>query len=360
MDQDKLLNIFRPSRIILPIGIAIVAWSLLGFAEYDVNSLATINWTLQAWFWLFMALLMMVIRDLAYMYRIKVMTSDALTWKKSFQVIMLWEFASAITPSVVGGSAVAVYIVGKELNNIGKSTAIVMASSLLDELFYVFMVPIIYALVSQDALFSIQGDPALQELTHNYGLYMFGFGYLFILTYSIIILYALFYNPRVIKWTFLKVFSLPYLRKWRTGAAKAGDDLIIASKEIKGKRKGFWLKAGLATFVSWTARFLVINFIILLPLGVGFGFSEHLLIYGRQLLMWVIMLVSPTPGSSLVAEGAFAVFLSEFIENGLVTRMAILWRLISYVPYLFLGLFVLRPWIKRVYPKDKSGVKKEA
>ena len=353
MDREKLLQLFRPSRIILPISIGIVAWTLMGYRSLDVNQLLSIDWTWYAGLWVLMALLMMVIRDLAYMYRIKVLTSDALTWKQSFQVIMLWEFASAITPSIVGGSAVAVYIVHKELNNVGKSTAIVMASSLLDELFYVLMVPILYLFISQDELFSIQQDSALQAITHDYGLYLFGFGYLFILTYSVIILYALFYNPRVIKWTFIKVFSLPFFRKWRTAAAKAGDDLIIASKEIKGKRKRFWAKAGIATFVSWTARFWVVNFLILVPLGVGIPFSDHLLIYGRQLLMWVIMLVSPTPGSAGFAEQAFIIFLGEFTQDGLIALLAIMWRLISYVPYLFIGLVVLSPWIKRVYSKDK-------
>jgi len=353
MDQDRLLRLFRPSRIILPISIGVVVATLMSYNDFNVESLQSINWTWHAGVWAFMAILMMVIRDLAYMYRIKVLTSDALSWKQSFQVIMLWEFASAITPSIVGGSAVAVYIVHKELNNVGKSTAIVMASSLLDELFYIFMVPVLYVLISQDVLFSIQGSSAMHELTHGYGVYMFGFGYLFIVTYSVIILYALFYNPRVIKWTFIKVFTLPFFKKWRNDAARAGDDLIIASKEIKGKKKRFWLKASVATFVSWTARFWVVNFLILVPLGVGIPFSDHILIYGRQLLMWVIMLVSPTPGGAGFAEVAFTVFLSEFIDKGLISPMAILWRLISYVPYLFIGLVVLPTWLKRVYKKNK-------
>ena len=357
MDQDKFLRSLRPSRIIYPILIGLGVAGFMIYDDFEFSALETINWTWHAGVWAVVAILMMVFRDLAYMYRIKVLTSDELSWKQSFQVIMLWEFASAITPSIVGGSAVAVYIVHKELNNVGKSTAIVMASSLLDELFYIFMVPTLYAFLyfmdSHEALFSIKGSSSLHELTHGYGLYMFGFGYLFIVTYSIIILYALFYNPRVIKWTFIKVFTLPFFRKWRDAAAKAGDDLIIASKEIKGKRKRFWVKAGLATFVSWTARFWVVNFLILVPLGVGISFSDQILIYGRQLLMWVIMLVSPTPGGAGFAEVAFTVFLSEFIDSRLISSMAVLWRLISYFPYLFIGVAVLPVWIKRVYSKNK-------
>ena len=357
MEQDKFLKSLRPSRIFYPILIGLGVAAYMIYDDFEFSVLESIDWTWHAGVWALIAILMMVIRDLAYMYRIKVLTSEALSWKQSFQVIMLWEFASAITPSIVGGSAVAVYIVHKELKNVGKSTAIVMASSLLDELFYVFMVPMLYGMLylmnSNDALFSIDGSSALQELTHGYGIYMFGFGYLFILSYSVIILYALFYNPRVIKWTFIKVFSLPFLFKWREAAARAGDDLIIASKEIKGKKKSFWAKAGIATFISWTARFWVVNFLILVPLGVGIPFSDHILIYGRQLLMWVIMLVSPTPGGAGFAEVAFTVFLSEFIDERLISAMAVLWRLISYFPYLFIGIAVLPIWIKRVYSKSK-------
>lgn len=353
MEQDKFLRTLRPSRIIYPILIGLGAAGFMLYSDFEFSALETIKWNWHAGIWALIAVSMMLVRDGAYMYRIKVLTSDALSWKQSFQVIMLWEFASAITPSIVGGSAVAVYIVHKELKNVGKSTAIVMASSLLDELFYVFMVPILYLLLSREALFSIQGSTSLQELTHGYGIYMFGFGYLFILAYSVIILYALFYNPRVIKWVFIKVFSLPFFRKWRAAAARAGDDLIIASKEIKGKKKRFWVKSGLATFISWTARFWVVNFLILVPLGVGIPFSDHILIYGRQLLMWVIMLVSPTPGGAGFAEVAFTVFLSEFIDERLISAMAVLWRLISYFPYLFIGIAVLPIWIKRVYSKKQ-------
>ena len=100
-----------------------------------------------------MAVAFEAIRDLGYMYRICLMTDKKVSWKNSFQVIMLWEFASALTPSVVGGSAVALYIVTKEIKNTGKATAIVMITALLDELFYIIMVPIIFVLVGLTDLF---------------------------------------------------------------------------------------------------------------------------------------------------------------------------------------------------------------
>jgi len=353
MDKSKLIRTLKPSRILYPILIGFVVAIWLLYKDFDSTAFLKLNWTWHAGVFGVVAIIMMLLRDIAYMYRIRILTDKELSWKKSFQVIMLWEFASAITPSIVGGSAIAIFIVHKEISNIGKSTAIVMVSSMLDELFYIIMVPILYFAIGGDNLFSIAGLTSVEDMTFGYGVfYFFIFGYLLMLTYTLIILYALFSNPRLIKWVFIKLFSLPFLRKRRTKAAKAGDDLIIASKEIKGKPKRYWVKTGIATLVSWTARFWVVNFLILIPLINGLDFYEHILIYGRQLLMWVIMLVSPTPGGSGFAEVVFSIFLGEFIPKGLSASMALIWRLISYYPYLIIGAVILPIWIKRVFSND--------
>ena len=82
--------------------------------------------------------------------------------------------------------------------------------------------------------------------------------------------------------------------------------------------------------------------------------SDHFLIYGRQLVMWVIMLISPTPGGSGVAEFAFSGFLGEF-TLGLAATFALLWRLLGYYPYLFIGSVVLPSWLRRVFVKESSS-----
>jgi len=352
MKTNKILNILKPSRIIFPILIGLGVAAYLLAKDFDKQAFLSIHWTWHAGLWIIMAMVMMAVRDLAYMYRIRVLTDSHLTWRKSFDVIMLWEFVSSITPTVVGGSAAAIFIINKEGINIGKSTAIVMTTSLLDELFFILMVPLMYLLVGGVALFSLESGFSVEEFTFGKGLfYFFVSGYVLILIYSLIILYALFANPRVIKWIFIKLFSFPFLRKWRLDASKAGDDLIIASKEIKGKSKTFWFKVSIATFFSWTARYWVVNCLLLIPLAFGLSLQEHFLIYARQLVMWVIMLISPTPGSSGLAEFVFSGFLGAFIPSGLSASMALLWRLISYYPYLFIGVVILPGWLKRVYAK---------
>ena len=91
-----------------------------------------------------MAFVMMAVRDLAYMYRIIVLTDNKLSWKQAFNVILLWEFSSAVSPSVVGGTGPAIFFLYKEGLSGGKSTAVVLTAIFLDEVFFVVAVPIVY------------------------------------------------------------------------------------------------------------------------------------------------------------------------------------------------------------------------
>jgi hypothetical protein len=342
--HKKVLKIFKFKRVIIPvvIGLAVVAY--LVFRNFDPKPFYDIQWTYYSSLFILIALVLMFTRDVAYMYRIRLLTDKQLSWRQSFDVIMLWEFSSAVTPSVVGGSAAALYILTKEGITAGRSTAIVMISALLDELFYITMVPVMFLLVGAQQLFTSENSYLF--INTQMGLQgVFFIGYAFIVVLTTIISYGVFIKPRGFKWILLRIFKIPFLRKWRTQAAEAGDDIITTSKEMRGKPFIFWARAYFSTFLSWTARFWVVNFLILSITPVG----QHFLIYARQLVMWVILLISPTPGSSGVAEFLFSDFLGDFIPFGLVAALALLWRVVSYYPYIIIGALVLPNWIKRVY-----------
>ncbi len=311
--------------------------------------LASVNWTWYSTFWIVAALVMMATRDVAYMYRIRVLSNNELSWRKAFDVIMLWEFASAVTPSAVGGAPLAILIVNKEGINVGRSTTIVLLTSLLDEIFFITMVPVLYFLMSNKNMFPFESSISLFNLHTGIKL-VFITSYSLILFYCIIISFGIFISPAGFKKILISLFKLPILKKWPHFAIKTGDEIIIASGEIKKMSASFWAKVFTATYFSWTARYMVVNCIILAFATVK---SDPLLIYARQLVMWIIMLISPTPGSSGIAEYAFSVYLKEFIPNGLNSTLAFIWRIISYYPYLFIGAIILPAWIKRVYFKRK-------
>ncbi len=355
MDKQhtKVLSYFRFRRILIPIILGLGVATFLFVRSFDREAFTGIHWVWQSYFFIFMALLMMVVRDVGYMYRLRVLTDGQLSWRRSFDVIMLWEFASAITPSIIGGSAIALYIVNKEGVSMGRTTAIVMITAFLDELFYIIMVPVMILIVGTQYLFTTEGEYVF--LNTRFGTQgIFVLGYLFILVLTTIIIYGVFINPRGFKLILLSIFKLPFLRKWRNKAAETGNEIIITSREMKGKPFIFWVKAFAGTFFSWTGRFLVVNFLIMAFVSGG----DQMLIYARQLVMWVILLISPTPGGSGVAEFVFSGFLGEFIPAGLTPALGLMWRIISYYPYLFIGAIILPAWLKRVYAK-KSRKEKE-
>lgn len=353
--QKKVLSYFRFRRIIIPILIGLGVATYLLVRSFDQQAFRTINWTTQSYFFIFMALLMMVVRDVGYMYRLRVLTDGQISWRRSFDVIMLWEFASAITPSIIGGSAIALYIVNKEGVSMGRTTAIVLITAFLDELFYILMVPLIIILVGTQFLFTTGEEYVfLNTKLGTQGIFILG--YVFILVLTTIIVYGVFLNPRGFKMILLSIFKIPVLRKWRNKVAETGNEIIITSREMRGKPAIFWIKAFAGTFFSWTGRFLVVNFMIMafMPESQPILMADQLLIYARQLIMWVILLISPTPGGSGVAEFVFSGFLGEFIQTGLTPALGLMWRLISYYPYLFIGVIILPHWLKRVYAKKNK------
>ena len=95
------------------------------------------------------------------MLRLRVLSEKELSWRQCFEISMLWEFSSAISPSAVGGTAVALVIMAQEKIKTGRTTAIVLITSLLDEIFFITMVPIVFFVIGFSNAF-----PAI-ELTEN-------------------------------------------------------------------------------------------------------------------------------------------------------------------------------------------------
>ncbi len=350
-NKSAVRQLLDPKRIAIPIviGLGVATYFLLTGIDFSAFESVDFGWW--SGFMLFCALIMVILRDLGYMLRLRILSGKSISWRNVFDDIMLWEFSSAVTPSVVGGSGVAIFILNKEDLSIGKSTAIVMTTAMLDELFYVVMVPILFLAVGGAELFpSNVGE--IELLGKMWGVKeVFWIGFGFILLLISIIVFGIFISPQKLKSALSAIFSLPILKRWKKGALETGDEIVITSNELKGKPIGFWFAAFITTALSWTARYLVVNF--LLMAFTGLSFADNLMILARQLIMWVIMLISPTPGGEGIAQLAFESFLADFTPLGLAAALAILWRLFTYYPYLFLGAVILPNWIQRVYLKRK-------
>jgi len=303
--------------------------------------LKELNWTSTTFLWLALAVFCMFGRDLFYMIRIKLLTKHQLSWNASFYVILLWEFASALSPGVVGGASVAMFILNKENINLGRSTAIVMITALMDNLFFILLIPIVFLFVAPEVVF-----PTHSSLDKSIAIVFWGgFSVLFLVCFLLFL--SIFIAPKTLGKLLLIICKLPFLKKFHPKVIQLDADIQTSSSVLKNESWKFWTFSFLATLGSWSCRYLVINCILaaFLPLT----FSQHFFVLGKQLVLWLFMLVSPTPGGSGIAEFAFGELLGELSNSTLlIIALAVIWRLISYFPYLIIGAVILPKWLSRL------------
>lgn len=334
---------------IIPVVLGLGVTGIMLYYEFDPKAFDVINFTWKSIFWIMLAWLFMLGRDLGYTLRLMVLSDSKFRFWKALRVILLWEFTSAITPSAIGGTSVAIVYVNKEGLNLGHSSALVMITSFLDELYFVVMFPLLILVAGYKGLFDIGASDSMAKELLTFSIIGYSLKFMWVL----MLVYGLFFNPRGLKWLLLIIFKLPFLLRWKHGANRAGSDIINSSREYRNKPLSFWAKVVAASFLSWSSRFLVVNAILM----AFFDINHNLLIFARQLVMWIMMLVSPTPGGSGFAEFVFTRYLSEFIpvEAALIlpvsVAMALLWRLISYYPYLVIGSIVFPRWVRRHFIK---------
>ncbi|MCS5490712.1 lysylphosphatidylglycerol synthase transmembrane domain-containing protein [Algoriphagus limi] len=348
LDNKKIFKTLNPNKVWVPILIGLGIVFAMFYLDPNVNA-QTLKGVFDASLpYIFLAILVIIFRDAGYVYRIREITQQELSWTRAIYVIILWEFASAVTPSVVGGTAVAIFILNKEGIKLGRAISFVMVTAILDNLFFVIGAPIILFFAKgnifpESQVLESQLENSLQAIFWiSYGLYAI---------YSLIMAAALFYRPRVFKWVLIKIFSLKWLRKWKHDAQEYGNQIIEASKELSGKNWRYWIPIILATIFIWSSRYLMLNALIsaFVPLSI----ENHVIVFARQVIMWIVMMISPTPGSSGTAEFFFGQFFAQFLD-GYTFVTSILWRLLSYYPYLILGAIFLPRWIKQVFFKKKK------
>ena len=340
--DENFLRRLRPSRLVLPVVLGLAVVGFLFYRSYRPGELAPLAHA--NWQWLLVALLVLAARDLGYIYRIRHIAEGALTWRQSLDVIMIWEFASCVLPSGQGGTGAAPFILEKEGIPLGKGLAYIMVTALLDNLYYVLMVPLV-VLIAGAGLYPHE---ALQTSFVASLRIAFIVSYGFVTLYAGLMLYAIFINPKSVRRLLVRLFSLPLLRRWQRKAYQHGQEMVRSSQQLRGNGAGYWWRAGLSTAFVWTARYAIIGCLIaaFVPMDTG----TFLFIFARNITYKVILLVAITPGGAGIAEGAFPTFFGSFIGTATMTSFVVLlYRVVTYYLYLVLGMLFLPRWVARVF-----------
>lgn len=341
----NIARYFTGKRIIIPILIGLATAAYFFLQDFDVDAYQSINWTVTTSFWLLAAVLLIFSRLLFYAYRLVVLSNYELSWRRAIQVVVLWEFSSAISPGIVGGTAAALLLLAREKNiNTGKGTAIVLATSFLDVLFYVVAVPVMAIWITREEVIPNSIGYLTESVVWNY----FTVIYFVFLGWAILLGFGLFFKPKGIAQFVLLFTKLPFLSRFTDKVAAWGDNLILAAQAFRKESFIHWVKAFGGTSLAWISRFALVNCLII-ALGNGTAVAE---IFGKQLVMWAALMIPATPGAAGMAEWLFSGFLNDYFAHPQLTNTtAFLWRLMSYWPYLFAGLMVFPVWFRATSPK---------
>ena len=346
-------------KVLLPvvIGLGVVVYMFLSDAKKEnlVQVLSDIDFTPRTWFCIALAFLFMFDRDFGLSWRFRALTDKDLSWGRAFKVDFLCEFTSCVTPSAVGGSSLGMVFLNTQGIEFGRATTLMMTTLFLDELFFVVSCPLVVMLTPAHEIFASDGT------TFSHGIQLtFWLVYAVLFVWTLILFTGIIWRPQWVVNVIGRLFRLRWLRKWQSSAMSLGNNMLATSKELRKKRFGFWLEVFGGTALSWISRYLVVNALFL-------GFlpqADHWqwVILARQFVIWVVLMVSPTPGGSGLSEWLFSEYYGDLVPTmGLALVLAVFWRVISYYVYLIIGAIIVPGWLKSTMAKIsgmKSGMKK--
>ncbi|MCH5220317.1 MAG: flippase-like domain-containing protein [Muribaculaceae bacterium] len=329
-------------RVILPLLLGIGVTFFMFKKEFTDGTFLDFEWTPRMIVGLLIACVFMCGRDFGLAWRFHTIASPTLSWRRAIKVDLMCAFTSAVTPSAMGGSAFAIFYLNREGVKLGKATTMTLTTLFLDELFFVIFCPIIILFTPLQDLFDASNNFLIGVEV------IFWLVYAGIVVWTAILFVGILVKPHIVAKFINRLFQLKWLRRWSKGAREMGNNMIEASQTVKNATLKWWLNVFGATVLSWFSRYLIVN-------ALFWGFipgTSAWLVFSRQFVVWVVLMISPTPGGSGISEWLFTEYYGDLIGAPTVALiLALSWRLISYYVYLIIGSVLLPSYFgKRSVP----------
>ncbi|MCB0664640.1 MAG: flippase-like domain-containing protein [Saprospiraceae bacterium] len=350
-ERKKMMRSFDLTKIVLPILIGVSVLVFLFYWQFDREEFDKISWTGNTLIFLIVAVLFLLSRIAFYSWRLYILSEGEFSFSKCIQLIFLWEFSSAVSPTNVGGSAVALFILSQEKIGAAKTTAIVIYTIVLDTLFFLLCIPV---------WVFIFGAHILGPDDQNFGGWQItllsAYGVMFL--YGAFFAYGLFIKPQALQRMLTFISRIRFLKRLEDRIQQLGEDIVVTSKALMKRSFNYHMGAFLSTVGAWSCRFfLIISLIIAITGNVPLNLSAISELYARIQTLFVMMAVSPTPGGAGFAEILFGNILADFVPSGISLVVASLWRLLAYYFFLLMGIIIIPQWLRTIL-KNRKAIKK--
>lgn len=275
-------------------------------------------------FFLLLAFLSMVlfwVSDAYIIHKMKKTLNIKGSFKSSIKLAMIGQYYSAITPFATGGQPAQIYSLVSDGAQIGTASSLMITKLLIYQIVVTF-----YSMF----MFMIKFSFLLKEAKLSFPFVMVGCLFNFI---AALIIIGLFYNERLIRKIFYKLFILGNKLNLIKDIKKSKDklnmhllDYKISINSMKEDKETAFILI-IATFIQLTFYFSITYFVYL---AVGLSRTRYLDIIAIQSLHYMAVSLMPTPGTLGAAEGGFYILYSSIFPKNILTFAMILWRFIDY------------------------------
>lgn len=262
-------------------------------------------------------------------WRLQFISEQRLGLMGATRAQLAWEFFSNVTPSTIGGGPIAMLYTARDRGiPIGESTAFFLFAMLMDQLWMVASIPLIMA-----ATLMMDLVPAT---VGNIGLWTFISFFAGMLGWSCLFAYATLFRPDLLVRLADRIFQLKYLSRFHERAMQEMRTLARRARLLSAQSLGFYVKGFLITAGMWTARYLLVLFVVW---SVYANVDKVLLLF-RTAALTVCSLIMPTPGGSGGLEGLYAFFIGPLMPEALVAPTLLTWRTLGYYIFIALGAYL--------------------
>ncbi len=326
------------------IGLVVIAGMMI--REFDVEALRKVELSPGFFLGVVLAVFLFAMQNMMLTLRFRHLCQHKLSVRQCFRINILCEFTSAVTPSAVGGSGLAFIYLNREGVTMGRSLFTMFAALLADEAFLAVSSFLLYCLVPHHLLFCMAEDVGadVADTWVKGGVHVIFLGSAVVVAaWTLILYFLLLHRPQslgiLLKWC----CRMPLLRRFQNKVKNFAEEMALASEEAKQEGGRFWMRLMGYTSLAWLSRFAIVVAIL-----VAFHVDGNMLLaWCRQWVMWMISILSPTPGGSGVAELMFRLYYSDFLPDASVVILAaMLWRAIFYYPFLIMGAIALPKWLE--------------
>ena len=315
-------------NLFIPILVSFAAFGIIGWLTYRPGVFSRMVELINVWLVL-ASVVVVTIRVTLGGLRLRYVSHQRLTLSEALRTQVIWDFYANVTPSVTGGAPFAALYMNKDAKvPIGEASSIMMFLMLLDQIWFALSIPVmLLASLFVEVIPSSVGTLGEGLITTYFVGIMIWVG---------IFAYATVINPNVLIWLMGKLFSLPFLKRYKSRIELEMDSLRQRAAVIRAQPPRFFIWGVFLTFLIWVCRYVLL-YVVVISIQPNVPAVTVLFRAMAVLLSYIIM---PTPGGAGGVEAAYAVFMTPLIGQDYVIPTLFLWRFIGFYIFIILGAFL--------------------